>query len=224
MSRRPLRSSVLLGSLALAACGVGSRIIGSVGSPEQATAQFVNASVTSLDLAQNGVVSTGNGNIAPGTAVGCFAVQDLVAPGITIRQAGTTADLTGFSPRFSAGGHYTLVGFPNGSGGIQFATVPTATIPNTGRSALRIFNARPTISIADAYVTAPGALLGVPRETGIAFGTASGSFDVAAGTFQVRLVSAGPVVTDLGTFVLEPDRSYTIIASSATMPILVPDC
>lgn len=224
MSRRPLRSSVLLGSLALAACGVGSRIIGSVGSPEQATAQFVNASVTSLDLAQNGVVSTGNGNIAPGTAVGCFAVQDLVAPGITIRQAGTTADLTGFSPRFSAGGHYTLVGFPNGSGGIQFATVPTASIPNPGRSALRVFNATPAITTADLYFAAPGAAFGPPRETGIAFGSASGSFDVPAGAIQVRFVSIGPVVTDLGSFTLAADRSYTIIASSAMAPILIPDC
>lgn len=224
MSVRPLRIPALLCSLVLAACGVGSRILGSAGSPEQATARFVNATVTSLDLAQSGIVNTGNGNIAPGAAVGCFAVADLVTPGISVRQAGTTTDLTGFSPRFSPGGHYTLVGFPSAAGGIQFATVPTATLPNAGRSALRVFNASPTIVAADVYVTVPGGALGTPRETGIVFGTASGSFDVAAGTVQVRLMSVGPVVTDLGNFVLAADRSYTIISSSATAPILVPDC
>jgi hypothetical protein len=224
MSLRPFRVPALLCSLALAACGVGSRILGSAGSPEQATTRFVNATVTPLDLAQNGVVSAGNGNIAPGGAVGCFAVSDLDAPGLSVRQAGTTAELAGFSPRFSPGGRYTLVGFPSAAGGIQFATIPTATLPNTGRSALRIFNASPTITTADVYVTVPGTAFGAPRETGILFGSASGSFDVPAGTVQVRLVSVGPVFTELGSFVLTADRSYTIIATSATAPILVPDC
>ena len=224
MSLRPLHLSALLGSLALAACGVGNRILGTVATPDQATARFVNATVTSLDLAKSGVVNTGNGNIVPGGAVSCFPVSDLVNPGITIRQAGTTTDLAGFAPRFSAGGRYTLVGFPNATGGIQFATVPTATVPSVGRSALRVFNASPTITSADLYFTVPGTAFGAARETGVVFGASSGSFDVPAGTVQVRLVSAGPVVTDLGSFVLAPDRSYTIIATSATAPVLVPDC
>lgn len=223
-SLRSPRTSALLCCLALAGCGVGSRILGSTGSLEQATARFVNGTATRLDLATSGVVAAANGNIAPGASVACFGVTELVMPGLSVRQTGTTTDLAGFSPRFSPGGHYTLVGFPSATGGIQFATVPTATVPNAGRSALRVFNASPAISVADAYVTAPGAALGSPRETGIFFGGASGSFDIAAGVFQVRLVSAGPVVTDLGSFTFAPDRSYTLIASSATPPILVPDC
>jgi hypothetical protein len=224
MSLRSLRTPVVLCSLALAGCGVGSRILGSAGTQEQATARFVNGTATPLDLATSGVVTTANGNIAPGATVACFGLTDLVTPGLSVRQTGTTTDLAGFSPRFSPGGHYTLVSFPSASGGIQFATVPTATVPNAGRSALRLFNASPAIATADLYVTAPGAALGAPRETGILFGTASGSFDVAAGIVQVRLVSAGPVVTDLGSFALVPDQSYTIIYSSATPRFLVPDC
>jgi hypothetical protein len=119
---------------------------------------------------------------------------------------------------------YTLIGFPSASGGIQFATVPTATVPGAGRSALRVFNASPAITTADLYVAVQGTAFGAPRETGILFGTASGSFDVAAGILQVRVVGAGPAVTDLGGFALVPDRSYTIIFSTATAPILVPDC
>jgi hypothetical protein len=224
MSPRSLRTPALLCSLVLAGCGVGSRILGTAGSLEQATARFVNGTATPLDLAMSGVVTTANGNIASGASVACFALTELVTPGLSVRQTGTTTDLAGFSPRFSPGGHYTLVGFPSASGGIQFATVPTATTPGVGRSALRLFNASPAIAVADVYVTVAGAALGTPRETGIAFGSASGSFDVAAGTFQVRLVSTGPVVTDLGSFTFAADRSYTIIASSATPPILVPDC
>jgi hypothetical protein len=224
MPFRSFRIVPLLFSLALAACGVGDRILGSTDGPAEATARFVNATVTTLDLARNGTVNAADGNIVPGAGVGCFTVSTLGDPGVTIRRTGTTTDLAGFSPHFSPGGHYTLVGFPSASGGIQFASVPTATVPGTGRSALRVFNASPTIAVADVYVAAPGAAFGPPRDIGILFGTASGSFDVASGTMQVRLVSAGPVVTDLGTFVLAADRSYTIIASSATAPILVPDC
>lgn len=224
MSLRPLRLSALLFGLALAACGEGSRINGVVGTPDQATARFVNATVTSLDLVQGGVVSAGNGNITPGTAVSCFAVPDPVNPDIVVRQTGTTTDLPGFSPRFSAGGRYILIGFPNTSGGIQFATVPTATVSNVGRSAVRVFNASPALATVDVYLTVPGTAFGAPRETGVLFGAASGSFDVAAGTIQVRVVSAGTVVTDLGSFLLAADRSYTIIATSATAPLLVPDC
>jgi hypothetical protein len=224
MSFRMLRLPAVIGSLALTACGVGSRILGSTGSLEQATARFVNATRTPLDLATDGVVGTGNGNIAPGFGVGCFGVTELVTPGLSVRQTGTTTDLPGFAPRFSPGGHYTLVSFPSTSGGVQFATVPTATRPNAGRSALRVFNASPTIAVADVYVTAEGTAFGPPRETGILFGTASGSFDVPAGIVHARLISVGPVVTDLGSFALVPDRSYTIIASSATPPLLIPDC
>jgi hypothetical protein len=224
MSFRPFRIPALLCGLALAGCGVGSRVLGSAASAEHATARFVNATITSLDLAQSGVVNPGNGNIAPGGAVNCFPVSDFETPGLSVRSAGTTAELAGFSPRFSPGGHYTLVGFPSATGGIQFATIPTATLPNAGRSALRLFNASPAITTADFYVTVPGTAFGAPRETGIAFGTASGSFDVPAGTIQARTISVGPVVTDLGNFILAADRSYSIILSGATAPILVPDC
>jgi hypothetical protein len=224
MPLRSFRVAPLLFSLALAGCGMGSRILGSTDGPEQASARFVNATVGALDLARNGAVSAGDGNIAPGAGVGCFTVSTLGDAGVSIRQTGTTTDLAGFSPHFSPGGHYTLIGFLGASGGIQFASVPTGTVPAAGRSALRVFNASPTIAVADVYVAPVGVAFGPPREMGMLFGTASGSFDVASGTVDVRLVSAGPVVTVLGTFELVPDRSYTIIASSATAPILVPDC
>jgi hypothetical protein len=96
----------------------------------------------------------------------------------------------------------------------------------TGRSALRVFDGSSALGVVDVYVTAPGAALGTPAVTGLAFGASSGSFDVAAGTVQVRLTNNGTtrVVFDAGNQVLTAGKSYTLVVSSATSVILVPDC
>lgn len=226
MSARLLRTCALFCSVALAACGDGSRLLAVAGSADAATVRFVNATASSLDLAVNGVVTSTNANIAPGGSIACFAVNDPATPGLSVRQAGTTADLSGFATFFTNGGRYTVVAFPGAAGTVQFVNVPDAAIIVSGRSALRVLNGSSGLGTVDVYVTTPGAALGTPTVTGVGFGNASASVDVPAGALQVRLTTAGTttVVFDAGTQTLAAGKSYTLVVSSATAAILVPDC
>lgn len=226
MSRRLFRASALLCSFVVAGCGDGSGILAVAGSADAATVRFVNATGSSLDLAVNGTVSATNANITPGNGVACFTVDDPATPGLAVRQAGTTTDLGGFTPLFSSGGRYTIVAFPGAAGTVQFINVPNAAVILSGRSALRVFNGSSGLGTVDVYVTVPGAALGTPTITGVGFGSASGTFDVSAGAVQVRLTNAGTttVVFDAGTQSLAAGKSYTLVISSATAAILVPDC
>lgn len=228
MSRRPLRASaLLLWCLVVVACGGnGSRILAVAGSSGAATVRFVNATASALDLAVNGAVSTTNANITPGGGVACFTIDDPTVPGLSVRQAGATTDLGGFTPLFTSGGSFTVVAFPGASGTVQFITVPDVAVIVSGRSALRVLNASSGLGTVDVYATTPSATLATANVTGVGFGNTSGTFDVPAGAVQVRLTNAGTtnVVFDAGTQTLEAGKSYTLVISSATAAILVPDC
>lgn len=226
MSLRSLRALALLCCATLAGCGDGSGILGTAGSPDAVTVRFVNATASPLDLAVNGTVTPANAGIASGAGVGCFSLPDPAAPGLTFRQAGATTDISGFTPFFSSAGRYTVVAYPGASGLIQFISVPNAFIPISGRGALRVFNGSSGLGVVDVHVSTPGAPLGTATMAGIGFGAASGSFDVAPGTVQVRLTSSGTttLVFDAGNQLLEAGTSYTLVVSSATAAILVPDC
>jgi hypothetical protein len=78
----------------------------------------------------------------------------------------------------------------------------------------------------DVYVTTPGAALDTPKISGLNYGAYSASFDVPAGATQVRLTGTitTTVVFDAGTQTLEAGKSYTLVISSATAAMLVPDC
>ena len=78
----------------------------------------------------------------------------------------------------------------------------------------------------DADLTAPGAALGAPVAAGLGFGGVSSTFDLAPGAQQVRLTNTGTttVVFDAGTQTLATAVSYSLVVSSATAVILVPDC
>jgi hypothetical protein len=225
MSLRSLTAFALT-CLSLAACGGGSGLLGTAGDANSATARFVNASAATLDLATSGVVIPANAALAPGAGTGCFSVPDPIVPGLSVRQAGSTTDLSGFVTTFANGGHYTLVAFPGASGTVQFISLPNTSLPATGRSELRVLNASSGLGMVDVHVTTVGATLGSPNVSGLAFGSATGTFDVAAGTMQIRLTGVGStnVVFDAGSRVLEEGKSYTLIVSSATAALLVADC
>jgi hypothetical protein len=223
MSFRSIRAAALLSSLVLAACGDGSGLLGVAGGSNVATMRFVNVSGSALDVAVNGSVSGSNANIASGSALACVQVT---APGseLSVRKSGTTTNLVGFAPTFSSDGRYTMIAYPDASGAALFASIPNAFLPVTGNAALRVFNGVAAFTTVDVYVTPPGSPFGTPRETGVAFGRASASFSVLAGSSQVRLISAGPVISDVGTYVLDAGKSYTLVVSPGPTALLVPDC
>lgn len=224
---RPFRSAALICSVTLAACGdTGSLTVGTVGGGDAASVRFVNATGSNLALAQNGVVTAANANIAPGATVGCLAIEDPAAPAITVRVAGTATDLTGFPASFTNEGRFTVVAYLGPSATIQFISIPLAFTPLPARSGLRVFNGSAALSLVDVYATLPSAALGTPNVSSLVFGAASDPFNATAGSTQVRLTNAGTttVLFDAGTQVLEAGKSYTLVVSSATPAILVPDC
>jgi hypothetical protein len=212
----------------LAGCGTGSRLLATAGAGDAATVRLVNASAGALDLAVGGSVSTAHANIGPGSSVACFAVADPTAPGLAVRQAGSTTDLSGFGPLLASGGRFTLLAYPGSTGGIQFATLATTnTAVLSGRSTLRVFDGSVGLGAVDVYVSAPGTALGTPRVLGLTLGNATTALDVAAGATVVRLTNSGTVtvVFDSGTQTLEAGKSYTLVITSATpAAVLVPDC
>jgi hypothetical protein len=215
-----------LSCLTLAGCGGGSGVLGTAGSGDAAVARFVNVSGHPLDLATSGVVSPAHAAIVPGAGTECFSVPDPRASGLSVRPAGTTTELAGFVTTFANGGRYTLVAFQGNTGPILFLSVPNTSLPAAGRSELRVVNASAALGTVDVHVTTPGGTLGTPNVSGITFGTASGTFDVAAGTMQIRLTSAGSttLVYDAGSRPLESGKSYTLIVSSVTAALLAADC
>lgn len=224
MSFRSFRALALL--CIVVGCGDGSGLLGVGGSGNVATVRFVNATATPLDLAIGGIVSAGNANIGSGSGVGCFPVADPTVPSLSVRSAGSTANLPGFVTSFVSGGRYTVVAFPGPSGLAQFISIPSASAPVVGRSALRVLNAAAGIGVVDAHATTPGGALVAPSAAGVGVGSASTMFDVPAGVVQVRLTTTGTttVVYDAGSLTLAAGRSYTLIVSSATSALLVPDC
>lgn len=221
------RSCCVAAAAAVAACGgTGSGLLAVAGSADAATVRFVNATATPLDLATGGTVPATHANIASGQGVACFSVPDPTVSGLSVRLAGTSADLAGFAPTFSGGGRFTVVAYPGTAGAVQFVTIPTAATPAAGRSLLRVFDGATTLGQVDLYLSTPGAALGIPTVSGLGAGLTSGALDVAAGATQVRLTNTATttVVLDAGSQVLEAGKSYTLIVSSATAAILVPDC
>ena len=195
MNSRFLAVAALAPMLALAACDGVEMNNPTPGSTGSATVRFVNVTGTSLDIAENGTVASGNGAIAYGGSTSCFTV-DNSSPQLSVRSAGTTTSLPGLSTNFVNGGTYTVLAYPGAGGATQFAVLPSAYSPATGRAGLRIFNAG--TGTYDIYTAASGGAFVVPSATSITTGTASNFFDVTPGTnSQIRLSTAGSTASAL---------------------------
>jgi len=180
-----------LAPLALVACDtVELTNAGTGGSNDIATVRFVNATGTNLDIAENGVVASGNGSIAFGRSTSCFTV-DASSPGLSVRTAGTSTALPGLSANLVNGGNYTILAYPGSNGSTQFTVLSNANAPASGQAGLRVFNASGSGPF-DVYTAASGGSFVTPSATSIASGSASTFFDVAPGTgAMVRLSNAG---------------------------------
>lgn len=186
-----------LAPLALVACDtVELTNAGVGGNNDIATVRFVNATGSSLDIAENGVVATGNGSIAYGGSTSCFTV-DASSPALAVRTAGTTTALPGLSTSLVNGGSYTILAYPGSGGTTQFTVLSNTNTPASGQAGLRIFNASGSGPF-DVYTAASGGSFVTPSATSIASGSSSTFFDVAPGTgAMIRLSNAGTTTSAL---------------------------
>jgi hypothetical protein len=210
MQLRTLALALLASSVTVAACG-SDNVTGT--DANNATVQFINATGSSLDVAQGGTVATGNGALSYGTTSLCIAT-DASNSNLAVRLTGTSTPLAGFTPAFQAGGNYTVIAYPGAPGVIQFATVSNAFTPSAGQGGLRVFNAAVAGASYDVYVSAPGAASATAAANNIGYGSGSSYFNVVAGTAQqVRITNAGSqtVVLDVGSRTFTTGQNVTLV-------------
>jgi hypothetical protein len=213
MQLRTLAAVALVPMLALAACDDNGNLTGIGGTDDDATVRFINVTGTTLDIASNGTVTTGNGALSYGTSSTCIS-SDATNSGLTVRQTGTSTPLTGFTPSFAADGNYTVLMYPGTGGTTQFATLSNAFTPTAGQAGLRVFNAAGNGTNYDVYVTAPGAVLATPNVNNVGFGSGSSYFNVSGtAAQQVRITNAGSqtVLLDIGNQTFTAGTNATLV-------------
>src|SRR5688572_22378853 len=216
-----LATALVATSVALAACGDDAT---GLNGGNSATVRFVNATSTSLDIAEGGTVATGNGALSFGTTSNCMSVHATTAD-LAVRQTGTSTPLSGFTPAFQAGGNYTVIAYAGTGGAAQFATVSNAFTPTTGQGGLRVFNAVGAGTSYDVYVGTPGATTITAGANNIGHGTGSSYFNVIANAAQqVRITNAGTqtLVLDVGARSFTAGQGVTLViappAAGSTTP------
>ena len=210
MQLRTLALALLASSVTVAACG-SDNVTGT--DANNATVQFINATGSSLDVAQGGTVATGNGALSYGTTSLCIAT-DASSSNLAVRLTGTSTPLAGFTPAFQAGGNYTVIAYPGAPGVIQFATVSNAFTPSAGQGGLRVFNAAVAGASYDVYVSAPGSTSATAAANNVGYGSGSSYFNVVAGTAQqVRITNAGSqtVLLDVGSRTFTTGQNVTLV-------------
>jgi len=200
-SRRITAAILALATAAtLAACSDDDEDNPTGPTTDNTSVRFFNATSSSLnlDVAQNGTVGTGNSNIAFGSASSCTKINS-TNPQLTVRTAGSTTSLTGFTPSFSAGGTYTVLVTGTAAAPVFTTLNDQFTTPSAGNAAVRIVNATTSATTGagnwDIYVN-PGTTLGTPNATAVGRTTASSYLTVPAGQANtIRLTNAGQTTT-----------------------------
>lgn len=225
LSRRIATATlVLITAAALAACsdddddnpiGTGNK---------NTTVRFFNATAGDFDfdVATDGTVGTGNSAIAFGSASACTKVNN-TSPGVTIRAAGGTTNLPGFTPAFAANGTYTVLVTGTGTAPVFTILNDQFTAPTTGNAAVRIVNATSSVTTGtgswDVYVN-PGATLGTPNATALARNAASAYLTVPAGQANtIRITETGDTdtVLDIPVSSLTSGTVQTIVVTDAAV-------
>jgi len=193
---------------------------------DNTTVRFFNATSTTLalDIAQNGTVGSGNGSVAFGSASACTKVND-ANPQLTVRPAGSSTNLTGFTPSFSAGNTYTVI-----VTGTQVSPVFTTlndqvTTPSTGNAAVRVVNATTSATAGsgnwDIYVNPASSGTNTPAATVVARNSATGFLTVPAGQSNtIRLTNAGQTaaVQNIAVPSLTAGTVTTLVVTDASTP------
>jgi hypothetical protein len=222
MRARTLITVLLVSTATLAACSsdntLGLGVAGSSNGADtlnNARIRVVNATATSLDVATNGTVSAGNGALGFGTSSSCISVV-AANPSLTIRLAGTTTTVPGFTPAFLSGVDFTVIAYPGAGGVTQFVTVSNTFTPAADQAAMRVFNAAAAVTSFDVYVTTPGISLAtsVASANSVSSGTGSFYFNVPGGTTQqIRVTPAGSstLLLDVGNVTLDAGKTVTLV-------------
>jgi hypothetical protein len=203
-SRRITAAALVAASVAGAACSDDNNDNPVGTANNNTTVRFVNVTTanTKLDIAQNGTVGAGNGNVAFGSASACTKVNN-ANPQLAVRTAGSTTSLPGFVPAFAANGMYTVLITGTTASPVFTTLNDQVTTPSAGNAAVRIINATTAATTGagnwDIYLNPPTTgSIGTPVATAIGRTMASAFLTVPAGQANtLRLTNSGQTASVL---------------------------
>jgi hypothetical protein len=182
-----------------------------------ASIRFVNATATTVfDIAQGGVIDTGNGSLGFGMSSRCVTVV-ASSPILDVRQTGTSVTFPGFNLTLQGAGRYTIIAFTDVTGATQFITIfNNVFIPLSGQIGFSVFNGVSNGIAYDVYVTTPNAPLTAttPVAAAVLGGVNSGFVGVDVTTVkQIRITTANSttVVLDLGNVTFISDVNTILV-------------
>jgi hypothetical protein len=185
--------------------------------------RFVNATTTTVfDVAQGGVIDTGNGVLRFGMSSRCVTVV-ASSPVLDVRQTGTNVTFPGFNLTLQGAGRYTIIAFTDVTGATRFITLfNNVFVPPSGQIGFSVFNAVSNGIAYDVWVTAPNVPLTAttPVAAAVLGGVNSGFVGVDVTTpKQIRITTANSttVVLDLGTVTFVSDVN-TILVIAPPLP------
>jgi len=214
--------------------GVAGNVPATTDTLNVARIRFANATTTVFDVAQGGVIDTGDGALGFGMSSRCVTVA-ASSPILDVRQTGTSVTFPGFNLTLQGAGRYTIIAFTDATGATQFVTLFDAFVPLSGQAGFRVFNAVSNGTAYDVYVTVPNAPLTTttPIAAAVLGGVNSAFTGIDASTpKQIRITTANAttVVLDLGSVTFVPDANTTLViapalaGSNAVRAFLVASC
>lgn len=225
-SMRVISLAALVPFVFLAACGSTNDDSG-INTGTSATVDFVNATGSNISVSNNGVVAAGNGNLVMGASSSCMDVNPSTNA-LAFTNGVTNDTISGFTPDFLAGSHYTVIAYTDASGNTRFTTINDAFTPTTGMAGVRVFNA--ASGSGNVVVLGNGTALGTG--TGVAFANTGDSFSVPAGTEAVtwNTGTGTATIADAGNLSFTAGQNYVLVLTPAATgsttlgSYLIPSC
>jgi len=195
--------------------GVAGSVAGGGDTLNVARIRFVNATASSFDIVQGGVIATGNTALGFGMSSKCVTVA-AQSPVLDVRRTGTSVTVPGFNLTLQGAGRYTIIAFTDVTGTTRFVTLFNSFTTLNGQSGFSVFNAVSTGIAYDVYVTPPGVALSTttPVAAAVLGGVNSPFVGVDATTQQqIRITTANAttVVLDLGNVTFVPDVNTVLV-------------
>jgi hypothetical protein len=221
--RRGLALLLAASTCLLAACGSSSNS----GGDAQWRVLNLTGDLPSVDVYSD----TTNTPAFSGVATGVVSSYSTIGSGtyvVRVAASGNTNTLFSGSYTLSPNQHYT--GLVWGStGALQFATLPEdddTTLIATGNSQVRVYNATAGSGALDVYLTQNITDLtnATPTVSGVASAALSGYKALVAGTYRLRVTSAGnpgDVRLDVPAVTLTAQQDASIIITSGSGGVLV---
>ena len=97
--------------------GVAGSVAGGGDTLNVARIRFVNATASSFDIVQGGVIATGNTALGFGMSSKCVTVA-AQSPVLDVRRTGTSVTVPGFNLTLQGAGRYTIIAFTDTMSGV----------------------------------------------------------------------------------------------------------